>query len=101
MLVVDQIAPIDPLEAFAVDRFERARDPGHERLLSDQDLRGLFDANRLALVREQRAAEDRDLEAYLDLAGCEGDERARARAVAPHGSALFSATLGWYLLERR
>jgi ubiquinone/menaquinone biosynthesis C-methylase UbiE len=101
VLVVDQLAPIDPLDALAVDRFERARDPGHERLLSDQDMRGLFDANRLVLLRERRAAEDRDLDAYLDLAGCEGDERTRARAAAPHGDAVFSAILGWYLLERR
>jgi SAM-dependent methyltransferase len=101
VLVVDQLAPIDPLDALAVDRFERARDPGHERLLSDQDMRGLFDANRLVLLRERRAAEDRDLDAYLDLAGCEGDERARVRAAAPHGDAIFSAILGWYLLERR
>jgi len=101
VLVVDQLAPIDPLDALAVDRFERARDPGHERLLSDQDLRGLFDANRLVLLREERAAEDRDLDSYLDLAGCEGAERERARAAAPHGDAVFSAILGWYLLERR
>lgn len=101
VLVVDQLAPIDPLDAFAVDRFERARDPGHERLLSDQDLRGLFDANRLVLLREQRAAEERDLAAYLDLAGCEGEARDRATALAPHGNAVFSAVLGWYLLERR
>jgi Flp pilus assembly protein TadD len=57
--VVDQLASIDPLEALAVDRFERARDSGHQRLLSDQDLRSLFDANRLALVRERRVAERR------------------------------------------
>jgi ubiquinone/menaquinone biosynthesis C-methylase UbiE len=101
VLVVDQLAPIDPLDAFAVDRFERARDPGHQRLLSDQDLRGLFDSNRLVLLRERRAAEERPLEAYLDLAACEGAERERARALAPHGDAVFSAVLGWYLLERR
>jgi len=101
VLVVDQLAPIDPLDAYAVDRFERARDPGHQRLLSDQDLRGLFDSNRLTLVRERRHADDRPLDAYLDLAGCEGSERERARALAPHGEAVFSAVLGWYLLERR
>jgi ubiquinone/menaquinone biosynthesis C-methylase UbiE len=101
VLVVDQLAPIDPLDALAVDRFERARDPGHQRLLSDQDLRGLFDSNRLVLLRERRAAEDRPLEAYLDLAGCVGPERERALALAPHGDAVFSAVLGWYLLERR
>jgi len=44
VLVVDQLAPSDPLEALTVDRFERARDPGHERLLPDGDLRQLFEA---------------------------------------------------------
>jgi ubiquinone/menaquinone biosynthesis C-methylase UbiE len=97
VLVVDQLAPADPLDALALDRFERARDPGHERLLSDQDLRGLFDANRLALVRERRAPERREREAYLDLAGCEGPARERARALAPPW---IEAVVGWYLLVR-
>jgi ubiquinone/menaquinone biosynthesis C-methylase UbiE len=101
VLVVDQLAPLDPLEAFAVDRFERARDPDHQRLLSDQDLRHRFEANRLVLLREHRAAEERDLGAYLDLAGCEGAARDEAAALAPHGDAVFSVVLGWYLLERR
>ena len=69
LLVVDQIAPVDPLDAIAVDRFERARDPGHTRLLPDIDLRQLFEANELVLVRERRDVERRPLDAYLDLAG--------------------------------
>jgi hypothetical protein len=84
-----------------VDAFERARDPGHTRLLPEADLRGLFDANRLVLIRERHEDERRDLEPYLDLAGCEGDARDRARALAPHGPGAYSARLGWYLLERR
>jgi SAM-dependent methyltransferase len=101
VLVIDQVAPIDPLDAVAVDAFERARDPGHTRLLPEADLRGLFDANRLVLIRERHEDERRDLEPYLDLAGCEGDARDRARALAPHGPGAYSARLGWYLLERR
>jgi ubiquinone/menaquinone biosynthesis C-methylase UbiE len=31
-LVEDQIAPVDPLVALALDRFERTRDPSHTRL---------------------------------------------------------------------
>jgi ubiquinone/menaquinone biosynthesis C-methylase UbiE len=101
VLVVDQIAPADPLEALALDRFERARDPGHARLLPESDLRQLFEANRLTLLRERRDEERRELGAYLDLAGCEGDARAEAVALAPHGADPCAATLGWYLLERR
>jgi ubiquinone/menaquinone biosynthesis C-methylase UbiE len=98
ILVVDQLAPADPLDAVAVDRFERARDPEHERLLSDQDLRSLFDANRLRLVRERRRTERRGLAAYLDLAACTGEARERAVGLAPHGSHEFLAEIGWYLL---
>jgi len=101
VLVVDQIAPADPLEALALDRFERARDPGHARLLPESDLRQLFEANRLTLLRERRDEEQRDLDAYLDHAGCEGEARAGAAALAPHGAERYGATLAWYLLERR
>jgi ubiquinone/menaquinone biosynthesis C-methylase UbiE len=100
ILVVDQLAPLDPLEALAVDRFERARDPDHQRLLSDQDLRHLFEANRLVLLREQRRTERRDVAAYLDHAACEGEERARALALAPHGGEIFVAEVAWYLLRK-
>ena len=101
ILVADQIAPIDPLEALAVDRFERARDPGHTRLLPEIDLRHLFEANELVLLRDHHDLERRELGAYLDLAGCEGEARAHALALAPDGSEVYLAPLGWYLLQRR
>jgi ubiquinone/menaquinone biosynthesis C-methylase UbiE len=97
ILVADQLAPVDPLAAFELNRFERARDPSTTRLLSDADLRALFDANSLVLRRERVFREPRDLESYLDLAGCEGFERERARNLAPTG---YEATVGWYVLER-
>jgi len=101
VLVIDQIAPVDPLDALAVDRFERARDPGHARLLPESDLRHLFDSNGLVLLRERRDVERRELPAYLDLAGCEGDARQEALRIAPQGPDAYTAVLGWYLLERR
>jgi ubiquinone/menaquinone biosynthesis C-methylase UbiE len=101
VLVIDQIAPLDPLEALEVDRFERARDEAHTRLLPEVDLRQLFEANSLALLRERRDVERRELAGYLDLADCQGDARARALELAPHGPESYTATLGWYLLERR
>ena len=101
VLVIDQIAPVDPLEAIELDRFERARDPSHTRLLPEGDLRTLFDTNRLALIRERRDVEHRDLDAYLDLAGCETEDREAARALSPHGPSQTVALVGWYLLERR
>jgi ubiquinone/menaquinone biosynthesis C-methylase UbiE len=100
VLVIDQIAPVDPLAALELDRFERARDPGHTRLLPEIDLRQLFEANGLVLVRDRRRLESRELDAYLDLAACVGDARERAAELAPHGPDAYTATLGWYLLER-
>ncbi|MFN2468156.1 MAG: class I SAM-dependent methyltransferase [Gaiellaceae bacterium] len=97
VLVIDQIAPVDPLAALELNRFERARDPSTARILADVDLRGLFDSNSLALERELFVEERRELEPYLDLAGCEGEPREQARGLAPPG---YTATVGWYLLRR-
>jgi ubiquinone/menaquinone biosynthesis C-methylase UbiE len=98
VLIVDQIAPIDPLAAFELDRFERARDPSHTRLLPDSDVRSLLDANGLVLRRSEQQQEARDVDGYLDLAGCAGQERERALSVAPQG---YTATIGWYLAARQ
>jgi SAM-dependent methyltransferase len=98
VLVVDQIAPVDPMAAAELNRFERARDPTHTRTLADVDLRGLFESNGLVLVRAEYERESRDLDSYLDLAGCEGEARERARTLAPPG---YTADIGWYLLEKR
>jgi SAM-dependent methyltransferase len=97
VLVVDQIAPNDPLAALELDRFERARDPSHTRALPDVDFRQLFEANGLVLRDARFFREPRELEPYLDLAGCEGDARERARALAPPG---YAADVAWYLLRR-
>ena len=101
VLVIDQIAPADPLEALAIDRFERARDASHTRLLPETDLRHLFEANGLTLLRERHDEERRELGPYLDIAGCEGPARETAIGLAPQGPEAYAARLGWYLLERR
>ena len=98
LLVIDQIAPVDPLVAAELNRFERARDPTHTRTLADVDLRGLFESNGLVLLRAEYTRERRDVDSYLDLAGCEGEARERAKTLAPPG---YTADLGWYLLEKR
>jgi ubiquinone/menaquinone biosynthesis C-methylase UbiE len=100
VVVIDQIAPVDPLAALAVDRFERARDPAHARLLPEIDLRHLFEANELVLVRQRHEVERRVLDAYLELAGCAGEDRERALALAPEGRERYTAEVGWYLLRR-
>src|SRR5919199_1184829 len=97
ILVVDQIAPTDPLAALELNRFERARDPSHTRALADVDLRHLFEANGLVLRKALFEREPRELEPYLDLAGCEGEAREQARTLAPHD---YTADVAWYLLRR-
>ncbi|MFL5943417.1 MAG: class I SAM-dependent methyltransferase [Gaiellaceae bacterium] len=100
VLVVDQLAPADPAEAALLHAFETARDSSHCRLLTDAELRALFAANGLELVRERREEEHRDLGAYLDLAGCEGDRRAGVEELAAADPRVLVARVGWYLLVR-
>jgi ubiquinone/menaquinone biosynthesis C-methylase UbiE len=98
LLVVDQIAPVDPVAAAELNAFERTRDPSHVRALADIDLRQLFESNELVLLRAEYERESRELSSYLDLAGCEGEARARAEGLAPRP---YVAEMAWYLLEKR
>ena len=100
VLVVDQLAPDEPAEGAALHEFETVRDASHQRLLTDSELRELFAANGLELRRERSEDEHRELSAYLDLAGCEGERRARAEALAAAEPGLLVERIGWYLLER-
>jgi ubiquinone/menaquinone biosynthesis C-methylase UbiE len=100
IFVDDQIAPVDPLDAFALDRFERARDPSHTRTLPDVDFRQLFEANGLVLIRTRFQTHRRELDYYLDLTGCEGEARERAKQLSPGGPEAYVAESGWYLLRK-
>jgi len=100
IVIEDQIAPVDPLAALEVDRFERARDPSHTRLLPDVDLRHLFEANGLVLETRRYRTERRTLDSYLELAGCTGEERERAAALSPGGREGYVAESSWYVLRR-
>ncbi len=114
--MVDQISSADPLEGLAHNRIEHLRDPSHVRVLSDQDFRGLFDAQGLVLRRSELEREDVDLSAFLDLAGCTPEVRAAVYAEVEkllangqtagiglrhsrEGYAL-TLTVAWYLLEK-
>ena len=100
VFVDDQIAPVDPLAALDLDRFERARDPSHTRTLPDIDFRHLFEANGLVLQQARFQSHRRELEHYLDLAGCEGEARDRARLLSPGGPESYVAESAWYLLRK-
>jgi ubiquinone/menaquinone biosynthesis C-methylase UbiE len=99
ILVVDQIAPVDPLIALELNRFERARDPSHTRALADVDMSHLFEANGLVLLRTEFEREEREISSYLDRAGCEGIARERALAMAP-GHERYTVEIGWYLMRK-
>jgi ubiquinone/menaquinone biosynthesis C-methylase UbiE len=100
VLVVDQLAPDDAEAAAALHEFETTRDRSHMRLLTDGELRQLFAANGLSLLRERQDEERRELSAYLDLAGCEGEARTRAERLAAADPRLLVESVGWYLLAR-
>ena len=85
LLVVDQIAPVDPVAAAELNAFERTRDPSHVRAFADVDLRQLFESNDLVLVRAEYERESRELDSYLDLAGCEGEAHAPGGKAWRHG----------------
>jgi ubiquinone/menaquinone biosynthesis C-methylase UbiE len=100
IFVDDQIAPVDPLAALELDRFEHARDPSHTRTLPDIDFRQLFEANGLVLLQSRFQTHRRELDYYLDLAGCEGEARERARQLSPGGPEAYVAESAWYLLRK-
>jgi ubiquinone/menaquinone biosynthesis C-methylase UbiE len=100
VFVDDQIAPVDPLAALDLDRFERARDPSHARTLPDIDFRHLFEANGLVLLQARFQTHRRELDYYLGLAGCEGEAAQRARALSPGGPEAYVAESASYLLRK-
>jgi ubiquinone/menaquinone biosynthesis C-methylase UbiE len=99
ILVVDQLASIDPVAAIEHDRFERARDPSHNRLLPDTDIRSLLDMNDLVVLENEIERERRDVDAYLTLAGVPDEERERLLRMAP--AEVYDVEIGWYVARKR
>ena len=98
VLIVDQLGSSEPKESLAVEAFEQARDPSHQRLLTEAEILTLLDANGLAIRSSEVTTEARQLDAYLDLVGLEGSRRASVRAMAPGEE--FEVELGWFVAER-
>ena len=97
ILIADQLGDVDPMRSLELDRFERARDPSHTRLLPDADIRGYLDANDLVVTANEIVPERRDVDTYLALAGLEGEERERlARMAAP----VLEVEIGWYVARK-
>ena len=98
ILVADQLGSIDPLRSLELDRFERVRDPTHQRLLPDADIRGYLDANDLVLVSFEVSRERIDLEERLELAEVPEEQRVRVRGLAP--GSLYEIEIGWYVSRK-
>lgn len=97
ILLADQLGDVDPIRSLELDRFERARDPSHTRLLPDADIRGFLDANDLVVTVNEVELERRDMSTYLDLAGLEGEERERVARMAPP---VYEVEIGWYVARK-
>jgi len=97
ILLVDQLGDVDPIRSLELDRFERARDPSHTRLLPDADIRGFLEANDLVVTANEVVREVRDMERYLDLVGLVGEERERIARMAP---AVHDVEVGWYIARK-
>jgi ubiquinone/menaquinone biosynthesis C-methylase UbiE len=98
VFIADQLGSIDPLKSLELDRFERSRDPSHQRLLPDADVRGYLDANDLVLLASEVTREQVDVERRLELAGFDEEERARIRGPAP--AAPYEIEVGWYVARK-
>lgn len=98
VLLMDQLGSVDPLRSLEQDRFERLRDPTHQRLLPDADIRGFLDANDLILVTSEVTMHRVDLERYLELAGVPEEDRVGIRGLAP--GATYDVELGWYVARK-
>ena len=98
LLVVDQLGSVDPMRTLELDRFERQRDPSHQRLLPDSDIRGYLDANDLVVTLNETITERRDMARYIALAGLEGDEAERLQRMAPASAA--EVEVGWYIARK-
>ena len=98
LFIADQLGSIDPLRSLGMDRFERLRDPTHQRLLPDGDIRGFLDANDLVLITSEVTNEQIDLEQRLELAGVSDEERERIRGPAP--AEPYAVEIGWYVARK-
>jgi SAM-dependent methyltransferase len=98
VFIADQLGSIDPMRSLELDRFERLRDPTHQRLLPDADIRGYLDANDLVLLSSEVTREHVDLEQRLVLGGFSEEERVRIRGQAPANE--YKVEIGWYVARK-
>ena len=112
-LIIDQLASEDPDEAALFEQIERRRDPSHARTLADSEIQRLAGDAGLTIERLDVATEDRRLDLFLELAGCDAatsgeiHELARIACAAgksagvdlrpANGGYEFTERVGWYV----
>ena len=81
IVLQDFIADPDPGRARRWEEIETLRDPGHNRLMAQGEVRSRLLAAGLAVDAEESWVHTSDLDSWLDVAGCEGDPANRIRAL--------------------
>lgn len=76
VLLVDNLFQSDDAE-----EADRVRDPSHRRNLTEAEWRSEFERAGLRVAEARRFGKPLDFEAWLERAGCEGDEAERVRAL--------------------
>ena len=98
VLVIDQIAPGRPARGDRARPLRARSRPARTRGCSRTPTSGRCSTpTGSSCARSRQEQEARDLDSYLDLAGCDGDERETAASVAP---SQLVATIGWYLAAK-
>ena len=84
------------MRSLELDRFERARDPSHTRLLPDADIRGFLDANDLVVTTNEIDRERRELGRTSTSSG----SRARSASASPAWRRRPEVEIGWYVARK-
>ena len=99
VFIADQLGSIDPLVNLEQDRFERLRDPTHQRLLPEADIRGFLDANDLVLLivrGHARAGRPRG----AARARRASTRRSAIRIRGPAPASPYEIEVGWYVARK-
>ena len=101
VFVDDQIAPVDPLDALELDRFERARDPSHTRTLPGRRLPAALRGQRPRPHSHAASRRTGASSTTTSISRAARVTRASERVrLSPGGPEAYVAESGWYLLRK-
>ncbi|HET7497947.1 MAG TPA: methyltransferase domain-containing protein [Candidatus Eisenbacteria bacterium] len=79
--VIDNVVPEDPEAAAAINAWEKARDPSHDRALPASEWRQLFQRAGLAIEHDEAFRKARDFEAWIGRMPVDAATKERVRAM--------------------